>query len=354
MALDWALAGSNVLGSLLGGIGAVKAQKLANEANIKMTQMNNDAQVALWREQRDYNTEMWNKQNEYNSASAQRQRLEDAGLNPYLMMSGGDAGSASSLSHQGLPNTQAPHVESGAGLIQETTKNIIDSVGSVAQLGITFAQQRKADEEAKALAIQNEYLEDEIKLRLAQKRREYHVYDSTAADVIKQRQIQTDIMSLQKQGQDLQNESARAGISYQRLVNFWYNHRQATEIQLMDELMKNYQAGRQLTYAQVHQIVEQTAFTREQRKKLQYENKATKEFFDNYVSYMTNYYLYLSDYYGGALMIPGKDGKFNKGGSMFNMDYNLKRMQQFGTSNYGPLAPFVQFTESNALPVFGF
>ena len=35
-----------------------------------------------------------NKSNEYNSASAQRQRLEEAGLNPYLMMNGGSAGVA--------------------------------------------------------------------------------------------------------------------------------------------------------------------------------------------------------------------------------------------------------------------
>ena len=340
---EWALAGANALGSLFGGVGAVKAQKLANEANIKMTQMNNDAQVALWREQRDYNTEMWNKQNEYNSASAQRQRLEAAGLNPYLMMSGGDAGTASSLSQQGLPNTQAPHVESHAGLIQETTKNIIDSIGSVAQLGITFAQQRKADEEAKALAIQNEFLRDEIGLRLKRSKLQYHIDDSTATDVIKQRQLQTDIMSLQKQGQDLQNEATRAGIDYQRLVNFWYDHRQATEIQLMDEQMKSYQAGRELTYAQVHQIVEQTALTKEQRQKLQYENKATKEFFDSYVSYMTNYYLYLADYYGGFVSLPGQEGKFSKGNAMFDLDASFKYNNANGTSIWGQAAPFVQF-----------
>lgn len=35
---------------------------------------------------------MWNKENTYNTASAQRQRLEEAGLNPYLMMNGGSAG----------------------------------------------------------------------------------------------------------------------------------------------------------------------------------------------------------------------------------------------------------------------
>ena len=48
-------------------------------------------------QQRDFQEKMWNKENEYNTASAQRQRLEEAGLNPYLMMNGGSAGSAQSV-----------------------------------------------------------------------------------------------------------------------------------------------------------------------------------------------------------------------------------------------------------------
>jgi hypothetical protein len=43
-------------------------------------------------QQRNWQENMWNKENFYNTASAQRQRLEEAGLNPYLMMNGGSAG----------------------------------------------------------------------------------------------------------------------------------------------------------------------------------------------------------------------------------------------------------------------
>lgn len=79
--------------------------QMNNEWSEKMAQkqmnyntMMNEKQFGQAKElqqiQNDYQTEMWNKTNEYNSASAQRQRLEDAGLNPYLMMSGGSAGSA--------------------------------------------------------------------------------------------------------------------------------------------------------------------------------------------------------------------------------------------------------------------
>lgn len=39
---------------------------------------------------------MFDETNQWNSASAQVQRLREAGLNPYLMMNGGDAGTATS------------------------------------------------------------------------------------------------------------------------------------------------------------------------------------------------------------------------------------------------------------------
>lgn len=67
-----------------------------NQMNYKINQMNNQFNERMAMQQRDFQENMWNKENEYNTASAQRQRLEEAGLNPYLMMNGGSAGSAQS------------------------------------------------------------------------------------------------------------------------------------------------------------------------------------------------------------------------------------------------------------------
>lgn len=69
-----------------------------NRANLAIAQMNNDYNYEMFMRQLDYDLDMWNRTNEYNSASAQRKRLEEAGLNPYLMMSGGNAGTATSMS----------------------------------------------------------------------------------------------------------------------------------------------------------------------------------------------------------------------------------------------------------------
>jgi hypothetical protein len=58
--------------------------------------MNNQFNERMAIQQRNWQENMWNKENAYNTASAQRQRLEEAGLNPYLMMNGGSAGVAQS------------------------------------------------------------------------------------------------------------------------------------------------------------------------------------------------------------------------------------------------------------------
>jgi hypothetical protein len=96
------------LGSLAGGLlgaGSSAIQNSQNRQNVvetnrmnyKINQMNNQFNERMAMQQRDFQENMWNKENAYNTASAQRQRLEEAGLNPYLMMNGGSAGSAQSV-----------------------------------------------------------------------------------------------------------------------------------------------------------------------------------------------------------------------------------------------------------------
>lgn len=105
----------------------LQAQREANQTNLQIAQMNNEYNAAQFQKQLDYNydmwekqsafsdkqldkqnafnesmmdksnqfqLDMWNKNNEYNSPTAQRERLAEAGLNPYMMMSGGSAGTA--------------------------------------------------------------------------------------------------------------------------------------------------------------------------------------------------------------------------------------------------------------------
>lgn len=96
-----------LLGSIAGGLlgaGSSSIQNSQNRQNVqetnrmnyKINQMNNQFNERMAIQQRNWQENMWNKENAYNTASAQRQRLEEAGLNPYLMMNGGSSGVAQS------------------------------------------------------------------------------------------------------------------------------------------------------------------------------------------------------------------------------------------------------------------
>ena len=59
----------------------LQAVRETNQMNYQIAQDNNA-----------FNERMWNLQNEYNTPSAQRARLEAAGINPYLMLNGSSTG----------------------------------------------------------------------------------------------------------------------------------------------------------------------------------------------------------------------------------------------------------------------
>lgn len=194
--------------SLIGGAGATAAQ---NSANKEIAQMNNafnekmfDKQVAYNKEmyqqqlgdqwkfyndskqnawdlvenQQQFQTDMWNKNNEYNSASAQRERLEAAGLNPYLMMNGGSAGTAQAVSGSAgaAPSGAAP---SGQGVTPPTaTPYSADYSGITAGLGraidvLSSMPDRKVKEaQADNLRIEGKYIAGKAIAQILQMRTE--------------------------------------------------------------------------------------------------------------------------------------------------------------------------------------
>lgn len=137
------MASAAIIGGALAAVGSVGASVMSNKSNSSIAQSSNEFNEKMLDKQMAYNTKMYNqqlgdqwnfyndaKQNawdvaEYNSAPAQRQRLEAAGLNPYLMMSGGSAGTAESVgaatspSAQGVtPPTSAPYTADYSGIAQ--------------------------------------------------------------------------------------------------------------------------------------------------------------------------------------------------------------------------------------------
>lgn len=203
--------------SLIGGAASTAAQ---NAANKEIAQMNNafnekmfDKQVAYNKEmyqqqlgdqwkfyndskqnawdlvenQQQFQTDMWNKNNEYNSASAQRERLEAAGLNPYLMMNGGSAGTASAMSGSAgaAPSGAAP---SAQGVTPPTaTPYSADYSGITAGLGraidvLSSMPDRKVKEaQADNLRIEGKYIAGKAMAQILQMRTEAKTKESRLA-----------------------------------------------------------------------------------------------------------------------------------------------------------------------------
>lgn len=130
-----------------------------NQANQMINQANIDYSREAWANEVAYNWEMWNATNEYNSASSQMKRLKDAGLNPYMMMDGGDAGTASSSSApshnqpQQLP-MQAGKVDPYYVPLSNTAQDVQNVIAAVGQMADV---QLKRQQEI-GMGIQNQYL----------------------------------------------------------------------------------------------------------------------------------------------------------------------------------------------------
>lgn len=109
-------------------------------------------QKELLKSEQDYNTDMWNKTNQYNLPTAQMQRLRDAGLNPYLVMSGGsEIGSASSVNSPSAPSSPVTPMDwSSVG------SNFQSVLGALNADEIASAQSRKASAEAQGIEIDNQ------------------------------------------------------------------------------------------------------------------------------------------------------------------------------------------------------
>lgn len=177
-----------VIGSLIGGLFGVgstiatnraNAKNVAatNQANKEIAQMNNEwsaEQAAIQRDwesdqvdkQNKWNLEQWNRENEYNSASAQRERLEAAGLNPYNMM-GGDAGTAGSITSASPNGVQPPTAQA----YQHVPTHYEYDFSSVMDAINSYYQNRNTEEDTRGKSLDNNIVEhfgpDEAKARIA-------------------------------------------------------------------------------------------------------------------------------------------------------------------------------------------
>lgn len=235
-----AAAMTGIVGSAIGAgsslIGGATSTAMQNAANKEIAQMNNafnekmldkqmnynkemyqqqlgdqwnfynDAKDNSWKlveNQQQFQTDMWNKTNEYNSPSAQRSRLESAGLNPYLMMNGGSAGVAttssgsagaapagSAPSAQGVnPPTATPYAADYSGIMQGLGTAIETLMGS-SRRGVENAQ-------ANNLRIEGKYIAGKAIAQILQMRTEAKTKEARLAMDKLVNGVRMDLMSSQ-------------------------------------------------------------------------------------------------------------------------------------------------------------
>ena len=151
----------SMLGGLFGAVGSAKAGKYQLQAARETNQMN--YQIA--QENNAFNQRMWEKQNAYNSPVEQRRRLEQAGLNPNLMMNGGSAGTAETAPTADTSGVQqvpdiGSTIASGYQQFGSSLSNAASQIaGMVYNNGLQQANVNKAQAEAQSASQDARYKE---------------------------------------------------------------------------------------------------------------------------------------------------------------------------------------------------
>lgn len=144
----------SAIGSIAGGLFGKKGSDYAAKTQLQIARETNANNYRIAQENNAFNERMVDKMNEYNSAKNQRARLEEAGLNPYIMLDGGSAGIATSAPTADTSSVQsAPDVGSTiASGAQQLGSSISSAASQISQQvynsSLQQANVRKANADA--------------------------------------------------------------------------------------------------------------------------------------------------------------------------------------------------------------
>lgn len=173
--INWSGIGTNMINTvgngIVGGLIGLANSALQHKYNKELA----DNQFAQ-------NVSMWNMQNEYNSPLSQRQRLEDAGLNPSLLYGngGGSTGNASQM-----PEYQAFGQSIGTNMLQG------------AQIANLAAQARLTNAQADKQERENPYVERTLQAQIDNYLADVEVKKSTVRKMEREmKKIDVDILKV--------------------------------------------------------------------------------------------------------------------------------------------------------------
>ncbi len=215
-----AAAGINLKGTQYAADKQLEATRHTNQTNLAISNATNAQNYKMFKEQQQYDIDMWNAQNVYNSAEQQRARLEAAGLNPYLMMNGGSAGTAGAANSASPIAAQAAKMEAPqiGQIYQQGFSHVADAIG---QISSEIINARVADAQIKKMTSDTtgQNIENENKQREKDDAHNVAVggLENTKADT-ENKKVQKSLFHEQLVNQKLQNEFFRSDFQ-NRLLN---------------------------------------------------------------------------------------------------------------------------------------
>lgn len=324
------LEGLGVLGSgIAGAIGGASSTKSANAMNYKINQMNNEFNAAEAQKSRDYMTDMWNKTNEYNSPSAMRQRLSEAGYNPYLGLNSGAAGSAS--------NVGSPATGSAAAAAPQQPydwSNLASSVSSAFQIA-NQTQQTNASVSAlqgqKALADAKTYLAlsnvDWYKLSPEYRRWLQTTGASRAALSLNTDKQQLENMQWSRNLMEAQRNQMLLSTEHQKILNKYLDQGQQLQIQIYAAQYYDLMASGHLKYSQAQTQLAQRIFLAAQTTGQRISNRIAASTADALIQAQNAQHSSFASYYKGF-----GSGAYNAGINDTWIKYNLARQGNWAYS----------------------
>ena len=142
------------IGSLVGGAIGASSANAAAKAQLQATRETNAANLKLAQYQNEWNIAQWNRQNAYNTPAAQRQRYEEAGINPYFALGNIQSGNAEGLMSSNMANQQPVVSDLQGRSGQIFGESIANAAASGEQ---TYFASKIQAEQAKNLQIQNTF-----------------------------------------------------------------------------------------------------------------------------------------------------------------------------------------------------
>ena len=313
-------AGASLLGNILGS----KSQSDTNATNLQIAQMNNEYNERMFNQQLEYNQDMFNQQIEYdqkkmeqqnnfnarmqneaigaqqvyNSAKAQRARLEAAGLNPYLMMSGGNAGTASAVSGSsgtgGSPSAMGVNAPTASPAVMQAFRPDFSGVTGViqtlldieAQKGVRDAQADFYRQQAAGFKVDNKYKAEKILWEIYNSKADYNLKNSQEAlnnmsFARMQAMFSSDVSKAQREADNAQftGELIRAQTAWQQLQGLlgakelkYYDQKVLQELAIMSAQQYSLVAAGKASEAQARQAIENALNLVEQREGIKVDN----------------------------------------------------------------------------------